>query len=66
MQFEKVIDDELLFDGGSSAKKKKMEHIEPANCDEEDKCCKCFPLKLGVKFLMLMCLLNGYFMILTS
>ena len=67
MQFEKVIDDELLEGGGQSKKiRHPVKHIEPANCDEEDKCCKCIPLRLGVKFLIIICLFNAYLMYATA
>ena len=64
MQFEKVINDEFL-EGGETAKQK-PQVVEAANCDEEDKCCKCFPLKMGVKLLCVFVLFNAYLMVITA
>ena len=58
MQFEKVEDDSLLYDGGEA-----VPHHE---CDSPDRCCKIVPLRCGVTLLGVFCVINGAMMALNG
>merc|ERR1712166_157674 len=58
MQFEKVDDDYLMYDGGATASAA-VDKIPEASCDADDKCCKCIPLGFGVTLLGVFVVING-------
>ena len=74
MQFDKIDDDYLMYDGGddaaatdgAAAKGKAMfdhKNTDPACCDDADHCCKCIPLELGIKLLAVWTIISTILMI---
>ena len=76
MQFEKVDDDYLMYDGGdatatakdkaAAAKTALGSKDTPASCDSDDTCCKCLPLGMGVLLLGVFVVVNGCLMTLNG
>ena len=74
---QNVDDDFHMYDGGdtmdqmdvaaaTSATKAAFDHknTDPACCDDEDHCCKCIPLTLGIKLLGVWVIISTILMIL--
>ena len=72
MQFEKVDDDYLMYDGGDAATKAadkaapKENPVKPSSCDSEDSCCKCLPLGCGVSLLGIFSIINTILLVISG
>tara|TARA_B110000285_G_C14786415_1_gene450954 strand:- start:230 stop:580 length:351 start_codon:yes stop_codon:yes gene_type:complete len=66
MQFEKVDDDYLMYDGGAATADKAASVVPEATCDDDDKCCKVIPLGLGVLILGFWVVINAGLMALAG
>ena len=66
MLFEKVEDDDYtLYMGGAAeaADGDNKSKVPPANCDDEEHCCKCIPLTFGVKLIGIFIIINAGLML---